>query len=126
MIIRLLTFISNNQLKQADTNSKKTDYELNELNENSILLHNYPFSITKGCYLVIEKEYGVPISEDTHKMVQETIAICQVLFIIIVDNHEKTTLQILKLQSQQNLSRVLIPSIQKLFPNWVFEFLFEI
>ena len=58
-------------------NEEVTDstIDVKETEETSILLKNYPFPITKGCYLTIEREYGVPIETSQKSTIQETINI---------------------------------------------------
>ena len=58
-------------------NEEVTDstIDVKETEETSILLKNYPFPITKGCYLTIEREYGVPIETSQKTTIQETINI---------------------------------------------------
>ena len=71
---RLLEMILNGNEDVSDStiNVKETE-------ETSILLKNYPFPITKGCYLTIEREYGVPIESNQKSTIQETINILLVL-----------------------------------------------
>lgn len=68
-------------------NEEVTDstIDVKETEETSILLKNYPFPITKGCYLTIEREYGVPIETSQKTTIQETINILLVpsIFFII-------------------------------------------
>lgn len=56
-------------------NEEMSSIDANETEETSVLLANYPFPITKGCYLAIEKEYGTPIMKEQRNTVTEIIHI---------------------------------------------------
>ena len=77
---RLLEMILNGNEEVTDST-----IDVKETEETSILLKNYPFPITKGCYLTIEREYGVPIETSQKTTIQETINILLVhsIFFII-------------------------------------------
>lgn len=46
--------------------------------EVSVLVSNYPFPITKGCYLTIEREYASLLSREQQRTLQEVVAIVDV------------------------------------------------
>ena len=49
-----------------------------EEEEVSVLVSNYPFPITKGCYLTIEREYASLLSREQQRTLQEVVAIVDV------------------------------------------------
>ena len=46
--------------------------------ELSVVVMNYPFPITKGCYLAIEREYASVLSPEQQRSLQEVVALVDV------------------------------------------------
>lgn len=74
LLIRLLQLI----LDGCSHGDQSPTIDSRETEETSILLTNYPFPITKGCYLAIEKEYGNELTEGQQSTLQELIHILHV------------------------------------------------
>lgn len=66
---RLLQLI----LDGADSCRNHSSIDIRETEESSVQLNDYPFSITKGCYLAIEKEYEEVISQEQKDTIRELI-----------------------------------------------------
>lgn len=46
--------------------------------ELSVVVMNYPFPITKGCYVAIEREYASVLSPEQQRTLQEVVALVDV------------------------------------------------
>ena len=75
--------------------------------ETAVELENYPFPITKGCYLAIERNYSTPFPAEMRKLAELTADFCRIALVLT------------QLKSSKIVPISVIPTIAQMVPYWV-------
>ena len=75
--------------------------------ETAVILENYPFPITKGCYLTIERNYSTLFTAEQLKVVATAVDVCNILAVAT------------RLKLSKEVPIAMIPTISQMVPFWV-------
>lgn len=82
---------------------KETETEV----ETAVELENYPFPITKGCYLAIERNYSSPFPAEMRRLAVLAADFCRISLVLT------------QLKSSKIVPISVIPTIAQMVPFWV-------
>ena len=75
--------------------------------ETAVELENYPFPITKGCYLAIERNYSSPFPAEMRRLAVLAADFCRISLVLT------------QLKSSKIVPISVIPTIAQMVPFWV-------
>ena len=75
--------------------------------ETAVELENYPFPITKGCYLAIERNYSAPFPAEMRNLAVLAADFCRISLVLT------------QLKSSKIVPISVIPTIAQMVPFWV-------
>lgn len=75
--------------------------------ETAVELENYPFPITKGCYLAIERNYSAPFPAEMRNLAVLAADFCRISLVLT------------QLKSSKIVPISVIPTVAQMVPFWV-------
>ena len=85
----------------------ETETETETEVETAVELENYPFPITKGCYLAIERNYSSPFPAEMRRLAVLAADFCRISLVLT------------QLKSSKIVPISVIPTIAQMVPFWV-------
>ena len=75
--------------------------------ESAVELENYPFPITKGCYLAIERNYSAPFPAGMRRLAEQAADFCRIALVLA------------QLKGAKAVPISVIPTLAQMMPFWV-------